>query len=126
VKLGHGYTENTYSVMIDSAKDRRQSVRVVGPFDGVRPGMVDMPIQIHDLSTGGCFVNSIHQPPARGQIFTIKIELPTGHTIVAQCEMAFARPGFGYGVKFCQLSDECRVRLARAIELVQQTAVEEK
>ena len=32
--------------------------------------------------------------------------------------MAFVRPGFGYGVKFCELSDENRTRLENAIEML--------
>jgi hypothetical protein len=100
---------------------RRRSVRVVGPFDGVRPGIFDMPIQIYDLSTGGCFVNSVHEPPARGHVFTINIDLPTGETIGAMCETASVRPGFGYGVQFREMSEDCRARLQRAIELIQET-----
>src|SRR5262245_36040457 len=107
--------------MTYSDRERRRSVRVVGPFDGVRPGMFDMPIQIHDLSTGGCFVNSVHEAPARGHIFTISIELPTGDTIIAKCQTAFVRPGFGYGVKFCQISEASRNQLERAIEMLKQT-----
>lgn len=107
--------------MTDSDNYRRQSVRVLGPFDGIRPGIFDMPVQIYDLSTGGCFVNSVHEPPAPGQIFAINIELPTGDTIATKCETASVRPGFGYGVKFCQMSEDCRARLQRAIELIQET-----
>ena len=98
--------------------DRRKHVRILGPFDGSRPGLVDMPLQIYDLSAGGCFVNSIHQAPNRGQVFSIQIELPTGEMLVAKGEMAFVRPGFGYGVKFCELNEENRIRLESAIELL--------
>jgi hypothetical protein len=79
-----------------------------------------MPLQIYDLSTGGCFANSVHEPPAPGQVFTISIDLPTGDTIVTKCERASVRPGFGYGVKFCQMSEDSRARLQRAIELIQE------
>ena len=96
--------------------NRRKHIRVVGPFEGTRPGLVDMRLEIYDLSLGGCFVNSVHQAPHRGQVFAITIELPTGETLAAKGEMAFVRPGFGYGVKFCELSDENRTRLEDAIE----------
>jgi len=109
--------------MPDSDVFRRQSVRVLGPFDGVRPGIFDMPVQIYDLSAGGCFVNSVHDAPPRGQIFTINIDLPTGDTIVTKCETASVRPGFGYGVKFCRMSEDSRARLQRAIELIQEADV---
>ena len=98
--------------------DRRKHVRILGPFDGSRPGLVDMPLHIYDLSVGGCFVNSIHQAPHRGQAFSIRIELPTGETLVAKGETAFVRPGFGYGVKFCELTEENRLRLEHAIEVL--------
>jgi hypothetical protein len=107
--------------MTEPDNPRRKSVRVVGPFDGVRPGIFDMPVQIYDLSTGGCFVNSVHDPPPRGHVFTINIDLPTGDTIVARCETASVRPGFGYGVQFCQMSEDCRARLLRAIELIKES-----
>src|SRR5262245_51013375 len=94
----------------------RQNIRVLGPFDCVRPGAFDMPVRIYDLSVGGCFVNSVHDPPEPGVIFTIHIDLPGGETIVTHCETASVRPGFGYGVKFCQMSDDSRIQLERAIE----------
>ena len=102
--------------MKDNVRYLRQTVRVLGPFDGVRPGMFDMAVQIYDLSIGGCFVNSVHDPPEPGQIFTIKIDLPSGETIVTKCETASVRPGFGYGVKFCQMSEDSRIQLERAID----------
>ena len=119
MKPGHGSSENSVKRCMADFTNRRKNVRIVGPFDGSRPGLVDMPLQIYDLSVGGCFVNSVHQAPHRGQVFSIQIELPTGETLVAKGEMAFVRPGFGYGVKFCELSDENRVRLESAIEMLQ-------
>jgi PilZ domain len=104
--------------MADFHNDRRKHVRILGPFDGSRPGLVDMPLHIYDLSVGGCFVNSIHQAPHRGQMFLIQIELPTGEMLVAKGETAFVRPGFGYGVKFCELTEENRLRLTNAIEML--------
>ena len=114
-------TDNNNSRMTEPDNFQRKSVRVVGPFDGVRPGIFDMPVQIYDLSTGGCFVNSVHDAPPRGHVFTINIDLPTGDTIVAKCETASVRPGFGYGVQFCQMSEDCRARLLRAIELIKES-----
>ena len=108
--------------MTPSASNRRQNIRVLGPFDGNRPGVFDMPLQIYDLSAGGCFVNSVHEAPARGQFFSLRIELPTGETIVTKCETASVRPGFGYGVKFCQLSEDDRIRLEQAVEMIRQAA----
>jgi hypothetical protein len=102
--------------MSDNVRYLRQSVRVLGPFDGVRPGVFDMPVKINDLGIGGCFVNSMHAPPEPGQIFTIHINLPTGETIVAHCETASVQPGYGYGVRFCDMSADIRMQLERAID----------
>ena len=53
-----------------------------------RPGLFDLPLQIYDLSVGGCFVNSVHEAPQKGQVFPIHIDLPNGETFVAKGEMA--------------------------------------
>jgi len=107
--------------MAESGIDRRRNVRIVGPFEGVRPGLVDLPLEIYDLSLGGCFVNSFHEAPHPGQIFAIHIELPTGQMLMAKGEAVFVRPGFGYGVKFCDLSEDDRTRLENAIKMLQHT-----
>ena len=107
--------------MAESGIDRRRNVRIVGPFEGVRPGLVDLTLQIYDLSLGGCFVNSFHDAPRPGQTFTIHIELPTGDTLMAKGVAAFVRPGFGYGVKFCELSEDNRIRLENTIKMLQHT-----
>jgi hypothetical protein len=110
--------------MTDSAENRRRDVRVLGPFDGTRPGLFDLPLQIYDLSIGGCFINSVHDAPRQGQVFPIHIELPNGETVVAKGETAYVRPGFGYGVKFCQISDDHRARLHSALEEMLQAEAE--
>src|SRR5262245_50483430 len=43
--------------------DHRRYPRVLGPFDGTRPGMFDLRLQIYNLSLGGCFVNSVNEAP---------------------------------------------------------------
>jgi PilZ domain len=96
--------------------ERRRHMRVLGPFDATRPGTFDMSLQIYDLSAGGCFVNSIHDAPPKGQVFVIQIDLPDGGTIAAKGETAFVRPGFGYGVRFHELSEETRNQLESALE----------
>lgn len=111
---------------MDSPDNRRKNVRVLGPFDGTRPGLFDLPLQIYDLSVGGCFVNSVHEAPHQGQVFPIHIELPDGETVVAKGETAYVRPGFGYGVKFCQISDQNLSRLEQALESLQQAEVRQE
>jgi hypothetical protein len=102
--------------MSDAEQNRRRDVRVLGPFDGVRPGLFDLPLQIYDLSVGGCFVNSFEEAPRAGHVFPIHIELPTGESIDAKGEAVYVRPGFGYGVRFREISDESRAVLQRVLE----------
>src|SRR5580765_8478066 len=98
------------------SRNRRRNVRVLGPFDGARRGLFDLPLHIYDLSIGGCFVKWVHDPPHKGQAMSIRIDLPTGVTFVAKAETAFVSPGFGFGVKFCELSDEDRIQLETAVQ----------
>jgi hypothetical protein len=101
------------------SSNRRQHLRILGPFDGTRHGLFDLPLQIYDVSSGGCFVKWVHTPPHKGEILSIRIEFPNGEAVVAKAETAFVSPGFGFGVKFCQLSSEDRIRLETALEVHQ-------
>jgi PilZ domain len=101
------------------SSNRRQNLRILGPFDGTRHGLFDLPLQIYDLSIGGCFVKWVHDSPHNGQLLSIRIELPSGDAVVTKAETAFVSPGFGFGVKFCQLSNENRMRLETALEIHQ-------
>ena len=56
--------------------DRRQHVRVAGPFDGYRVGLLDSPVTLYDLSEGGCFVNGDHATPDAGRNLVLKINVP--------------------------------------------------
>lgn len=99
------------------SSNRRQNLRILGPFEGTRHGLVDMALQIYDLSIGGCFVKWVHEPPHKGQVLSIRVELPNGEAVVTKAETAFVSAGFGFGVKFCQLSNENRIRLETALEM---------
>jgi hypothetical protein len=46
---------------------RREHQRVPGPFEGRRVSVLPIAIRIHDLSVGGCLIESFHeQAPAVG------------------------------------------------------------
>src|SRR5262249_51014231 len=69
MKPGSCPSDNTLKRrMTQPVSNRRRSVRILGPFDGTRPGLLNLPLQIYDLSVGGCFVNSVLDAPQRGQI----------------------------------------------------------
>jgi hypothetical protein len=88
----------------------------VGPFDGWRVGEIDLAVQIYDLSEGGCFINSAHEPTPRGRRFDLRIDLAEEGKVTVQAEALYARPGYGFAVRFAQVSDEGLAALRRALE----------
>jgi PilZ domain-containing protein len=75
-----------------------------------------MPVQIYDLSLGGCFVNSMHDSPPVGRVFKMTLDLPGEDGLVLRAETVYSRPGFGYAVRFIELSEETTASLTRAME----------
>jgi hypothetical protein len=98
----------------ERAFDRRRHQRYAGPFEGVRVGVLETPLQIFDLSLGGCFVNSMHEQQ-EGVTFKVKIELPGEGWIPLRAETLYRRPG-GYAVKFIDVDEGTRARLRRGLE----------
>src|SRR5207244_1242458 len=88
---------------------------VKGPFDGHRVGPLDMAVEIYDLSEGGCFVNSFHDPPEIGRRLKLRLDLPGRASIVLEGETCHARPG-GYAVRFVDLTEGTRRELKEALE----------
>jgi hypothetical protein len=101
-----------------TARDRRRNERFAGPFDGFRVGLLETPLNIFDLSRGGCFVNSMHdQTP--GVRFTMKIQLPRVGVITLRAETLYLRSGFGFAVRFVDMDDETESLLDQALEQLQ-------
>ncbi len=99
----------------EPAESRRVHTRVHGPFDGVRIGLLETPVQLYDLSRGGCFINSMHhQQP--GIKLHLKIDLPHERWITVHAETLPRSNEFGYAVQFVKMSDECAERLERFLE----------
>lgn len=95
--------------------DRRQSLRLHGPFDGVRIGTLDLPLSIYDVSTGGCFVNAKHaQHP--GVRFDLRIQLPGEGWLRFTAETLSHRSEYGYAVRFVEADTETAARLESAVE----------
>jgi len=106
------------------SKERRQHVRVKGPFDGFRVGALDTPVEIYDLSEGGCFVNSFHEPPDIGRRLKLRIDLPGQPRLSLNAEVCYARLG-GYAVRFAEVPGDTKRRLKKAIEDLIGTGPEE-
>src|SRR5262245_225890 len=95
------------------SQERRRHVRVAGPFDGYRIGLLDMPVRIADLSEGGCFVGSQHGEPEPGRELVLKIQLPDEGQICLKGKALYAKPGFGFAVVFLEVPEEAAVKLRR-------------
>jgi hypothetical protein len=104
--------------MNDSLDNRRAHPRLSHPIDAQRLGLVETPLQIYDLSVGGCFINDFHHPPVPGKSFDMRLELPDGETVTIRGEVVHGRTGYGYAVRFLEVSDAARARLERALEYV--------
>jgi hypothetical protein len=103
------------------SQNRRQHARVTGPFDGKRIGPIDTPVQIYDLSEGGCFVNSM-QEQLEGRDVELEINLPTEGTINVVAQTLYSRTGFGFAVRFTRMDNDARVRLVHELDRLRKRA----
>jgi hypothetical protein len=95
--------------------DQRRYPRVPGPFTGKRIGTLNVPINIYDLSCGGCLVESYHQESV-GRRVTLEVDLPDEGAVILDGEVRDNREGYGYAVQFVDVPVETRARLEQAIE----------
>jgi hypothetical protein len=101
------------------AANRRQHVRVAGPFDGRRMGVIPIEVRIYDLSQGGCFVNSMHEQKS-GVVIVLEIDVPGEGWIRAKGQTLYAKPEFGFAVRFVEMSEELSARIERALRQIQE------
>jgi hypothetical protein len=101
--------------------DRRESDRVAAPLDAWRLGTLETPVRLYDLSLGGCFVTSLHEQ-APGVVVRLRIQLPDGQWIDTKAETLYCRPGFGFAVRFRDLSRTAMDGLDRALEQMRSAA----
>jgi hypothetical protein len=107
-------------VTIQTAPCQRTHLRVAGPFDGERVGLLETPIQLFDLSSGGAFVNSLHEQ-TEGVKLLLKIDLPHEGWITVKAETLYTRPG-GFAVSFVDVPPDVAIRLERALRALQESA----
>ena len=91
----------------------------MGPFDGWRVGILDTPLLIYNLSEGGCFVNSFYDTPV-SQRLVLRISLPFEGIITIDAETVYVQPGFGFAVRFVEVSDETRAILGLSLDKLRQ------
>lgn len=103
--------------------NRRRHVRVTGPFDGKRIGLIDTEVQIYDLSEGGCFVNSM-QEQLEGREVELEINLPEEGPITVTGLTLYSRAGFGFATRFTQVPPDAMEKLARELDRLRKRASE--
>lgn len=108
----------TTQTLAEATLDRRRHIRLAGPFDGFRVGALETPLNIFDLSRGGCFVNATHEQRT-GIRFVMKIDLPYVGLIRLKAETLHRRSGFGFAVRFVDVDDETASRLDEVLEQLQ-------
>jgi hypothetical protein len=88
--------------------------RVNGPFEARRLGALELPLRIHDLSIGGCLIESYHEATV-GRRIEIEMDLPGEGWVKVQAETLYLRENFGFAVKFVDVDEQTRVKLTRAV-----------
>jgi hypothetical protein len=94
--------------------ERRRHTRVDGPFEGRRCGLIDTPIQVRDISEGGCFVHSTLETEI-GRRLTLELDVPGEDPIAVKGEVVNSRSDYGFGVRFVDVEEDTRTRLVRLI-----------
>ena len=93
----------------------RRHLRVHGPFEGYRIGVIDARVTIYDLSEGGCFVNCATTSPEAGRSLVLKIEIPEEGWVCLKSQALYAKPGYGFAVSFVDVPRDAAERLRRGI-----------
>lgn len=76
--------------------------------------MLPIPVQIYDLSPGGCFVNSLNEQKP-GISVSLEIDLPGEGRIQVKGETLYSKPDFGYAVRFVEMPTELAARIEAAL-----------
>jgi len=86
--------------------ERRQHVRVVGPFEGHwHGGSGATECRISDVGLGGCFVETVLQP-GQDEETDVTIRFSDGHEITLPARVIYVDPGVGFGVQFRSLTPD--------------------
>jgi len=82
-------------------------------------GALETPVQLFDLSRGGCFINSLHEQRL-GITLVLKIDLPYEGMITVKAETLYRRDEFGFAVRFIDMSEAASASLERALQALEQ------
>ena len=89
--------------------DRRYR-RVPGPFEGWWLGTLPIPVNVLDLSAGGCLIHSYHEPTP-GSRLSLELDVPFIGAVTFIGEVLYVRAGVGFAIKFVELTPALRVTL---------------
>jgi hypothetical protein len=93
--------------------ERRQSVRIAGPFEGHWHGASGATeVRISDIGFGGCFVETL-LPPAAGEQTSVTVRFGDGESMTLNGRVAYADPRAGFGIAFDPLTPDEQAFLAR-------------
>lgn len=70
--------------------------------------------RVHDLSTGGCYVESDGQV-SEGERVTCRVQTPAGDWLILRGVIAHQQPHVGFGVRFLPLAPATRYDLEDVI-----------
>jgi len=102
-----------------AAPDRRRHRRFPGPFEGHRLDALETPVNIYDLSRGGCFITSMHEQKD-GVVLTLRIELPHAGPITVTAETLARQNEFGFAVQFLRMDIESAERLDQELKYLEE------
>jgi hypothetical protein len=88
-------------------KDRRVPVLIDLLWEG-KAGKYEA--RTSDLSTGGCFVDTIGEA-SEGDVIVFRLQLPSGEWMEIEGEVTFSSPRVGFGVRFTNMSESDRKKL---------------
>ena len=95
--------------------NRRQNERINIPLEIVlESASGKRECRISDLSTGGCFVDSIASV-SKGETLTLMLHMPAGNWLKLCGKVMYNYPGVGFGLSFIELSKEEQFLLEQVI-----------
>jgi len=72
------------------------------------------PSRLSDISLGGCYVEAINNY-RKGELVSFELQTETGETLVFTGEVKYVLDGFGFGMKFTELTPRQIAYLKRLI-----------
>jgi hypothetical protein len=97
------------------SSQQRRFQRVRGPFDGYLVRSVDMAVKVYDLNEGGCFVGTLDDPPDDRESIVVRVDVPHEGWMYLQGDVLYARPEFGFAVRFKDMPQSTRLALNRGL-----------